>query len=81
VKTHSGKTELDPTLPRRQPDARETEIQGETKKKLSEENEQTGENGVTSITKNRTSAWSSRTSIKSKTEAMARENRNTGHRA
>jgi hypothetical protein len=32
------------------PDARETEIQGETKKKPSEENEQTGENGVTSIT-------------------------------
>jgi hypothetical protein len=31
-------------------DARETEIQGETKKKPSEENEQTGENGVTSIT-------------------------------
>jgi hypothetical protein len=59
-------------------DARETEIQGETRKKLSEENEQTGENGVT---KNRTSAWSSRSSIKSKTEAMARENRNTGHRA
>jgi hypothetical protein len=80
VKTHSRKTELDPALPGNL-DARETETQGETRKKLSEENEQTGENGVTSITKNRTSAWSSRSSIKSKTEAMARENRNTGHRA